>query len=147
MTCTRFHRRKSLAFKNPSFRLLQCLVGETRDYGQSAIRFELSYFFRQLLSFPEGFVAGRAPLVGFCLYDSLRTFDQRRSLCPRRHGCYRDAEKSRSKSLGNKPSTPPKETMKIRLLLTLVGLAIIFALPTFAKQRAQPCFWSSFETP
>jgi uncharacterized protein (TIGR02246 family) len=28
-----------------------------------------------------------------------------------------------------------QETMKIRLLLTLVGLAIIFALPTFAQQN------------
>jgi hypothetical protein len=28
-----------------------------------------------------------------------------------------------------------QETMKIRLLLTLVGLAIIFALPTFAQQK------------
>jgi hypothetical protein len=28
-----------------------------------------------------------------------------------------------------------QETMKIRLLLTLVGFAIIFALPTFAQQK------------
>jgi hypothetical protein len=31
-----------------------------------------------------------------------------------------------------------QETMKIRLLLALVGLAIIFALPTFAQQTNAP---------
>ena len=45
--------------------------------------------------------------------------------------------KSRSKSLGQQTHPkPPRGKMKIRyLLLTLVGLAIGFALPTFAQQK------------
>jgi hypothetical protein len=41
-----------------------------------------------------------------------------------------DSEKSRSRSLDDKSST-----MKIRLLVALAGLAISFALPTFAQQK------------
>jgi len=41
--------------------------------------------------------------------------------------------------IGDKPSQlPRKETMKIRYLLALVGLAISFALPTFAQQTNTP---------
>ena len=47
-----------------------------------------------------------------------------------------DSEESRSRSLGDKPFKPPgEETMKIRLLLALAGLAINFALPAFAQQK------------
>ena len=45
-------------------------------------------------------------------------------------------EMSRSKSLGQQShSKPRQEEMKIRLLLTVAGLAIYSALPTFAQEQ------------
>jgi hypothetical protein len=65
----------------------------------------------------------------------LRTFDQSRSLCPRATQTVTgDSEKSRSRSVGDKPSQTREQTMKIASVVALVGLAVNFALPTFAQQ-------------
>jgi ketosteroid isomerase-like protein len=46
--------------------------------------------------------------------------------------------KSRSRSFGDKILKDREETMKIRSVVALVGLAISFALPTFAQQTNTP---------
>jgi uncharacterized protein (TIGR02246 family) len=46
-----------------------------------------------------------------------------------------DSQKPRSRSLGEKPVVDPEESMKTRILGALVGLAISFALPTYAQQK------------
>ncbi len=46
-----------------------------------------------------------------------------------------DSQKPRSRSLGDKPVVDPEESMKTRILGALVGLAISFALPTYARQK------------
>jgi ketosteroid isomerase-like protein len=45
------------------------------------------------------------------------------------------SQKPRSRSLGDKPVLDPEESMKTRILGALVGLAISFALPTYAQQK------------
>jgi len=68
---------------------------------------------------------------------SLKAFDQRRLLYPGDTDVTGDPEKSRSRSLYDKPSrTPWNEIMEMRLIVTLVGLAISSALPIFAQQTA-----------
>jgi hypothetical protein len=52
----------------------------------------------------------------------------------RRHGCSWRREKCRGRSLYDK-SPPWEEIMKKRLVAPLVGLAISFALPTYAQQK------------
>jgi uncharacterized protein (TIGR02246 family) len=67
---------------------------------------------------------------------SLRTFDQRRSLCPRRYGCYRRLREIPQQVVRRQIVLNPREkTIKIRLVVALAGLAISFALPTFAQQK------------
>jgi mannose-6-phosphate isomerase-like protein (cupin superfamily) len=50
-----------------------------------------------------------------------------------RHGCHRRRKNFRSKSLSDDQSKLREETMKTRLLLTLAGLAIGFAVPSIAQ--------------
>jgi uncharacterized protein (TIGR02246 family) len=61
---------------------------------------------------------------------SLRTFGQRCSLCPRRLGEIPQQVIRRPTILELR-----EETMKIRLLLTVAGLAMSFALPAFAQEK------------
>src|SRR5262245_50089357 len=65
----------------------------------------------------------------------LRTFDQRRSPTPGDSDCYRRLGEIPQQVVRRQtiPKTPGG-TMEIRSLLALVGLAISFALPTFAQQ-------------
>src|SRR6478672_10410387 len=67
---------------------------------------------------------------------SLRTFDQRCSLCPRRLGGYRRLGEI-PQQVVRRPTIlePREETMKIRLLLALAGLAIGYAVPAFAQEK------------
>jgi hypothetical protein len=46
-----------------------------------------------------------------------------------------DSEKSRSRSVGDNHLVDRKETMKMRLLLTLAGLAIGFVVPALAQEQ------------
>jgi ketosteroid isomerase-like protein len=48
------------------------------------------------------------------------------------------AENAPDRSATNLPKDPPEKPMKIRLIIALVGLAISFALPTFAQQTNTP---------
>jgi hypothetical protein len=52
-----------------------------------------------------------------------------------RDGTCSDAPKSAPDPRRQAILTPREETMKIRLIVALVGLAISFALPTFAQQK------------
>jgi hypothetical protein len=74
------------------------------------------------------------------LHGRPETFDQGRSFCHRRHGCYWRLGEIPQQVV--RPQTvlkdPPEEQMKTRLLSALVGLAISFALPTFAQQTNKP---------
>ena len=49
-----------------------------------------------------------------------------------------DANSAASREANKPILNPGEETMKIRLLLTLAGLAISFALPAFAQQTNTP---------
>jgi ketosteroid isomerase-like protein len=68
----------------------------------------------------------------------LRTFFyQRRSLCPRRLRLLPATQKNPAagRQATNHPYAPRKETMKIRLVVALIGLTISFAVPAFAQQK------------
>jgi hypothetical protein len=51
-----------------------------------------------------------------------------------RHGCHRRRKNFRSRSLGDDLSQLREETMKV--VVAFAGLAIGFALPTYAQQNA-----------
>src|SRR5262249_6179451 len=63
-------------------------------------------------------------------------FDQRRSLCPRRYGCHRRLREI-PQQVGRRQTIldPREQTMKIPLVVALVGLAVSLALPTFGQQK------------
>jgi hypothetical protein len=67
----------------------------------------------------------------------LRTFDQRRSLCPGDSYCYRRLREIPQQVVGRQTVLKhPQETNENSLtLVTLVVLAISFASPTFAQQK------------
>src|SRR6266404_3978712 len=66
----------------------------------------------------------------------LRAFRPKAFLLPLRQGCYSRREKIPQQIVRRQTILNPREeTMKIRLLIALVGLAISFALPTFAQQK------------
>src|SRR6202030_2694229 len=70
------------------------------------------------------------------IHRSLRTFDQRRSVCPGDSDCYRRLREIPQQVARRQiVLIPREEPMKIRLVVALVGLAISFALPAFAQQK------------
>src|SRR6267154_1811324 len=68
-----------------------------------------------------------------------RAFDQRRSSCPCDKDCYSRRKEIPQQIVRRQTiSNSREETVKIRLLIPLAGLAISFALPTFAQQTNTP---------
>jgi ketosteroid isomerase-like protein len=101
------------------------------------------------LAFPWRKPAQRQPRADLSLIDteqgeasigvSLRTFGERRSLCPGA-GCYRRLREIPQQVVRRQTilKPPRKKQLKMRFALALVALAISFALPIFAQQTNTP---------